>query len=309
MDESREPATSAVPDPPVQYSSWTSKRVGLREDPLFHLGLFLLTFLSMTVMGAVTFSSSTQVLAIFLDGLRFSVPAVLILGSHEMGHYLMCRRYGIPATKPYFLPLPFAFGTLGAVIRIKEPITRRSQLLDVGAAGPLTGFLVAIPFLVYGIPRAVAVGAGEPPGEILYSYPLAVRIAQAWRGVHYTSATVHENPTFMAAWFGLLVTALNLVPIGQLDGGHVLRALVGRRQPLISRMVLGFAIGAALWGGYSWALFSTLAAVFLGLDHPPAEDEDAPLGFTRTAVGLICLIVFALCATLIPVGPEWPHLF
>jgi membrane-associated protease RseP (regulator of RpoE activity) len=239
----------------------------------------------------------------FADGLPFSVPLLLILGTHELGHYVMCRRYGLAATLPYFIPSPFLnlIGTFGALIRIKEPIRDKKSLIDIGAAGPLTGFLVALPFLFYGVSRAKPIGNSQETGTVLFDYPLMVRLAQRWTGTApYTSATVHEHPVFMAAWFGLLVTALNLLPVGQLDGGHVLRAAVGRRQPLVSLIVLALA-ALSLTRGLTWAVFALVTALLVGIRHPPVDDDDAPLGYGRTLLALACLGVFLLCFTLVPI--------
>ena len=137
----------------------------------------------------------------------------------------------------------------------------------------------------------------------MFGYPLAVRIAQDLSGIlRYTSATVHEDPTFMAAWLGLLVTALNLLPIGQLDGGHVLRSVLGRRQPPASLAVLLLALAAALRGGYSWAIFAAIVAGLFGIAHPPVEDDDEPVGTGRLTIALVCLAVFLLCFTMVPLG-------
>lgn len=221
-----------------------------------------------------------------------------------MGHYLMCKRYGLAATLPYFLPFPTMFGTLGAVIRIKEPIRRKALLLDVGAAGPLAGFVMTLPFLFYGVMHPQPATTPPTPETEVFGYPLAVRFAQQWTGMApYTSATVHEDPTFMAAWLGLLVTALNLLPIGQLDGGHVLRAAVGRRQAVVSAVALAFAIGAGFRGGYSWSIFAVIVSVLFGVSHPPVEDDDERLGTGRLTIALVCLAIFMLCFTLVPLGP------
>jgi membrane-associated protease RseP (regulator of RpoE activity) len=220
-----------------------------------------------------------------------------------MGHYLTCKRYGLAATLPYFLPapIPTLIGTFGALIRIKEPIRDRRALIDVGAAGPLAGLAMAIPFLLYGVTRATPLPGASPPGSVLFHYPLAVRIAQTlMHTAPYTSAGVQEHPTFMAAWFGLLVTALNLLPIGQLDGGHVLRAAVGRRQPAISYVVVAGAVLTALRGP-TWAFFAVFAAIFVGIRHPPVENESEPLGAGRVLVALACLAVFLLCFTPVPI--------
>jgi len=271
-----------------------------KEHPLFHLALLVATFLTTTYFGGGVFRQRPG--GGFWDGLAFSVPLLCILGIHELGHYLMCRRYGLAATLPYFLPapIPTLIGTFGALIRIKEPIRSRRALIDVGAAGPLAGFVTAIPFLLYGVTRAEPLRGGSEPGTILFHYPYAIRIAQVLTGAGvYSSAGVREHPTFMAAWFGLLVTALNLLPVGQLDGGHVLRASVGRLQPRISWAVV-VAAAASAFLGPTWAFFAVFASVFVGVPHPPAEDEDVPLDSRRILVALACLLVFLLCFTPVP---------
>jgi membrane-associated protease RseP (regulator of RpoE activity) len=300
MDEQPVDPRFLSPDHPTPHPR--RRRFRIPEHPLFHLALLAATFVTTTLAGALVFNDSRGPLK-FTDGLTFSIPLLLILGSHEMGHYLMCRHYGIAATLPYFIPSPFLnlIGTFGALIRIKEPIRDKKALLDIGAAGPLAGFVVAIPFLFYGVSRATPITPSIAPNTILFNYPAIVRIAQSWTGSgHYTSAMVHENSTFMAAWFGFLVTALNLMPIGQLDGGHVLRAVVGRRQPLISGAVVLLALATAFWGA-TWAAFAVIVAVFLGIRHPPVENDDEPLGTSRMLVALACLAVFALCFSLAPI--------
>jgi hypothetical protein len=224
-----------------------------------------------------------------------------------MGHYGLSRYYGLAATRPYFLPAPTIFGTLGAVIRIKEPIRRKAVLLDVGAAGPLAGFAMTLPFLFYGVQHATPIHTPPTADTQVFGYPLAVRFAQDWTGMsRYTSATVHEDPTFMAAWLGLFVTALNLLPIGQLDGGHVLRAVLGKRQPPVSLGVFVLALASALRGGYSWAIFALIVAVVVGVRHPPVEDDDEPIGTGRLTVALVCLALFLLCFVLVPLGDLGP---
>ncbi len=230
---------------------------------------------------------------------------MIILGVHEAGHYLMCRRYGLAATLPIFLPSPvlfpgfLSFGTFGALIRIKEPIPSKRVLLDVGAAGPLAGFVATIPFLLYGVAHPRPTTGPLTEGTILFDYPLLVRWAQSWTGVEpYTSASIHEHPTFMAAWFGLLVTAMNLFPIGQLDGSHVMRALLGRRQPLAAGAAVAIAVAGAFAGPPIWLVFTAFAVLVMGLVHPPMPDDEAPLDFGRTLVALACVAVFLLCFSL-----------
>lgn len=297
------PPAAATPNPPPRRR-WLPWRFAYAEHPLFHFALLALTFCTTTFAGGLFFSDAAEFSARLEAGLLFSIPAMLILGVHEMGHYWMCRRYGLAATLPYFLPAPTLFGTLGAVIRIKEPIRTKTVLLDVGAAGPLAGFAAALPFLFYGVMHATPIRTAPEAGAQVFGYPLAVRFAQDWTGMaRYTSATVHEHPTFMAAWLGLLVTALNLLPIGQLDGGHVLRAVLGKKQPAVSIAVLGCALAAALRGGYTWAIFAAIVGGLLGVAHPPVEDDDEPIGTGRLTIALVCLAVFLLAATLVPLGP------
>ena len=245
--------------------------------------------------GALTWPALQQ-------GLWFSVPVMIILGTHEMGHYLMCRRYGVPATLPYFLPSPLAFGTFGALIRIKEPIRAKRILLDIGAAGPVAGFFVALPFLFYGVARPAPSTTPLSPGTILFDYPMIVRWAQKWtHTAPYTSASVHEHPVFMAAWFGLLVTALNLLPIGQLDGSHVVRAMLGKRQPWAAGAALVLAVASSFSGMPSWLIFCALVLLLTGFAHPPLEDDDEPLDFGRMLIGLLCVAIFLVCFSPAPV--------
>ncbi|MEP6993408.1 MAG: site-2 protease family protein [Acidobacteriota bacterium] len=264
------------------------------------------TFVTTTLAGGAAFTEGGGPLlgGGFSDGLPFSVPLLLILGIHELGHYAMCRHYGLPATLPYFLPSPFLnlIGTFGALIRIKEPIRQKRVLLDVGAAGPLAGFAAALPFLFYGVAHPRPSTTPLTAGTILFHYPLIVRWAQHWMHVGpYTSASVHEHPTFMAAWFGLLVTSLNLLPIGQLDGGHVLRAAARRRQPVVSAIVAVLAVAAGILGSAIWAVFAVVALAVMGLAHPPVDDDDGPLDFGRTLIALTCVAVFLLCFSLEPI--------
>src|SRR5262249_15031942 len=152
----------------------------------------------------------------------------------------------------------------------------KKALIDVGAAGPLAGFLVSLPFLLYGVTRARPVTGPSPEGTVLFEYPLAGRLAQRLTGAgEYTSTGVHEHPVFMAALFRLLGGPLNLLPVGQLDGGHILRAAVGRRQPAISLGVLALAALTA-YRGMTWAVFALVTALLVGIRHPPVENDDEP---------------------------------
>jgi membrane-associated protease RseP (regulator of RpoE activity) len=302
-----EPRTGFPGDaaPPEARSRWRR----FTSHPLFYLLLFLLTFVTTTLAGGAAFTTKGGWLGSgrFSDGFSFSIPVMTILLVHEAGHYLMCRRYGLASTLPIFLPSPvlfpgfLSFGTFGALIRIKEPIPSKRVLLDIGAAGPLAGFVATIPFLLYGVAHASPTTGALTPNTILFDYPLLVRWAQRWMHVEaYTSASVHEHPTFMAAWFGLLVTAMNLFPIGQLDGSHVMRALLGRRQPLAAGGAAALALAGALAGPPVWLVFAVFATLFMGLSHPPMPDDDEPLDFGRSLVALACVAVFLLSFSLTP---------
>lgn len=294
--------------PPPPFDSpprWEKhRRWRIPEHPLFHLALLLATFATTTIFGGAVFSTGGGPLrgGRFSDGFPFSIPAMTILGVHELAHYAVCRRYGLAATLPYFLPSPLSFGTFGALIRIKEPIPNKRVLLDVGAAGPLAGFVTALPFLFYGVSHARPVTQPMSPGTTLFGYPLIVQFAQDLTGTsRYTSATVHEHAMFMAAWFGMLVTAMNLLPIGQLDGAHVARAALAKRQPLAAFAAIGLALLTAFSGPPIWAIFCGLVALIMGIEHPPMPDDDEPLDFGRTLVALLCVAVFLLCFTPVPI--------
>jgi membrane-associated protease RseP (regulator of RpoE activity) len=296
---------SQAPQPFESPPRWERRpRWRIPEHPLFHLALLAATFVTTTIFGGSAFSEGGPLRGgRFSDGFPFSIPLLLILGIHELGHYVVCRRHGISATLPYFLPapIPSLIGTFGALIRIKEPIRDKRALIEIGAAGPLAGFFAALPFLFYGVTHTRPVAQTlATPGTVLFDYPILVRFAQYLTGAgRYTSAIVHEHPTFMAAWFGLLVTALNLLPIGQLDGGHVLRAAVGRRQPAVSYVVLLLAALSASKGPV-WAFFALVTALFVGVRHPPVENDGEPLPFGHQMLALFCLAVFLLCFTLVP---------
>ena len=280
-----------------------------RERWWLHALLLLLTFATTTYVGAgfaVNFRPGLLPTGGHFGGLvrgalSFSIPLLSILFAHEMGHYLMCRRYGIDASPPYFLPFPSLVGTLGAFIRIRQPIATKRQLFDIGVAGPIAGFVVAIPLLVWGIAHTRPnLNPVLEEGTILFRYPLAVTWAQDLTIGHaFTSEQAVEHPVFVAAWFGLFVTALNLLPIGQLDGGHALYAVLGRRQRQAAWPILGaLALLGLKWPG--WWLWVVIT-LFIGVRHPPVLDEDEPLDGTRLAVAALVLLIFLVCFAPVPI--------
>ncbi|NIM02287.1 MAG: site-2 protease family protein [Acidobacteria bacterium] len=236
-------------------------------------------------------------------GLPFAGWLFAILGAHEMGHYIACRRYRIMATWPYFLPLPvFAFGTIGAVIRIRAPIPDRRALFDVALAGPVAGFVVAMAARVAGVWTAETVPAGIEGGGALFVPPLAAGwIADFLR----PGETLAINGTLAAAWGGFLITALNLFPAGQLDGGHIAYAVSRRTHRLFSRAAIVLAAGSVVYALSLWQ--PPMYLLWLGIllwmrdKHPPVWTESVPLGRARTWLAVAALLLFVACFTLLPV--------
>jgi membrane-associated protease RseP (regulator of RpoE activity) len=239
-------------------------------------------------------------------GLTFSAALLTILTAHEMGHYLACRYYGVRATLPFFIPAPplFLAGTFGAFIKIKSPIPSRRALFDIGLAGPLAGFVALLPIACGGLLTLQAAPAPSGGSGLIFNDPLLFQIIAKLTGANLVDAA--PNPFYMAAWLGLLVTSLNLMPVGQLDGGHGTFAVFGQRvHKLIGRFafitvavmsVLGF-----IWhGSPSGFLYAVLLAVMLKVRHPAPEQME-PLGTARIAVAIITLIVFALSFVPFPI--------
>src|SRR5205085_12096445 len=179
---------------------------------------------------------------VLFDGIAFSLTLMTILLAHEMGHYFACRYYGINASLPYFLPAPTLIGTLGAFIRIRSPIYTRRALFDVGVAGPLAGFAVLLPALILGLLHSKILPGVANRGDFVFGTPLALRLLE-WVFFHGVSvADINLHPVARAAWVGLLATALNLLPIGQLDGGHILYSFFGQTHKLLSRLFVAAII-------------------------------------------------------------------
>jgi len=234
------------------------------------------------------------------QGVTFSACLLAILFTHEMGHYLACRYYKVDATLPYFIPAPpiFLAGTFGAFIKIRSPIPSRRALFDIGLAGPLAGFIIAVPISVIGI-LTVGPPQAAQDGVIFFNDPLLFRLIGKLAGIQL-DPTSPINPFYMAAWIGLLVTSLNLMPVGQLDGGHGTFSLFGARAHyVISRVALVAVVVLALLGFWwhgspSGFLYAVLLAVMMKVPHPePAVME--PLGTKRIIIAIITVIVFALC--------------
>lgn len=231
---------------------------------------------------------------VVLLGLLYAVVLMTILTGHELGHYLTCRRYGLSVTLPYFMPFPTLIGTLGAFIKIKSPIRYKGHLFDIGANGPLTGFALAVPALIVGLAFSKLVPSLPEEGAIVFGEPLAFSLLEGlfFAGAPPGSALV-LHPVAFAGWVGLLVTSLNLLPFGQLDGGHIAYAFIGARTRLLSRALIAAFL---VMGFYFWVGWFLWAAVLLvvGLKHPRVVDEDEPLSRKRRILGLIIIVIFVL---------------
>jgi membrane-associated protease RseP (regulator of RpoE activity) len=235
---------------------------------------------------------------VVVNGATFSASLLAILFSHEMGHYLACRYYGVDATLPYFLPAPpyFVAGTFGAFIKIKSQIPTRRALFDIGLAGPLAGFVVAIPISVIGL--ATITPSTLQGSGIYFNDPLLFRLLAKVLRVNLETSSA--NPYYMAAWIGLLVTSLNLMPVGQLDGGHGTFAVFGERtHKIIGRaafasMALLAVLGFWWHGSPSGFLYTVLLGIMLKVKHPKPPVMET-LGTKRVVIGILTLIVFGLC--------------
>jgi membrane-associated protease RseP (regulator of RpoE activity) len=299
--------------PPV--GAWTPRRK-FRDRVWLHVLLLLLTLATTTGVGALHYASY---LADFADianpmvdwrflarGLWYSLTILAILGCHELGHYFACRYYDVDASLPYFIPAPLLTGTLGAVIRIREPIPTKRMLFDIGIAGPIAGFVVALPTLFVGIALSHLVRVPSDFVGLELGEPLLFRAAEfLFWGVPPDGYSLNLHPMAFAAWFGLLATALNLFPVAQLDGGHISYAVLGRWSTLVTVAMLGVAL-VLTYFSTSWLVWTGLIVLMLlvlGPRHPPVSDEDVPLDQARLYLALFALIMFVLCFTPAPIEP------
>jgi membrane-associated protease RseP (regulator of RpoE activity) len=286
-----------------------------REPRTRYVVLFLLTLATTTMAGVGHYASFASDLGrvtldltttqLILRGLWYSGAVLLILGAHEFGHYFACRYYGIDASLPYFIPLPLVspLGTLGAVIRIRQPIPTKRQFFDVGIAGPIAGFIVLVPvlFLAMAASHVVAIPADFKGVE--FGEPLLFRLAShLFFGTIPEHHSVNLHPAGWGAWFGMLATALNLAPVGQLDGGHVSYAVFGRRSSAITIGTIAVMLGllTVSMGYIVWIALLILMMLTLGPHHPRTPDEAEPLDGRRLAVAAFAVAMFVLCFTPVP---------
>jgi membrane-associated protease RseP (regulator of RpoE activity) len=314
----------------------------LARLPYLHLGLFLATVVTTVTAGGMSHldGEADSLSRLVLGGLPFATALIAILLCHEMGHYLVARSHGVDSTLPFFIPVPFGVGTFGAIIRIRSEIPSRRAVFDIGAAGPFAGFVVAVPLYVWGLahsevrvlgdlalappnpgsPYAVVRGlvhglaGGLSAGEAwsaLWSFGLFERygdslltaaLQRAVVGALPENASVIIHPVAFAAWIGLFITTLNLIPVGQLDGGHVVYGLLGRRGALVvSRLVAWGLFLAGIFLSFNWLVWWVITRFFVGPRHPPSADEE-PLDPPRRLLAYVALGLFALTFIPVPVG-------
>jgi Zn-dependent protease len=251
--------------------------------------------------GDILYKSLTP--SYLLEGLiYFSVPLLLILGIHEMGHYFISKRHKLDTSLPFFIPVPppFILGTLGALIHTREPIPNRKALLDVGISGPICGFIIAIIVSIIGLflmqtDPVYAISNGE---ELTVMYPLLLQGLSNFFAIP-DNAIMH--PTLFAGWVGFFITALNLLPIGQLDGGHIVKAILKDKQKYASwaMVIIIFALSFYYTG---WLIFAFIILFLIGTSHQPPLNEYTPLDKKRKILGLIALIIFIVCFAPIPMS-------
>ena len=281
------------------FFEW-SYNILMKRIPFLHILLFILTIFSTLIVGALQAGADIwKEPGQIYKGLPFSLTLMIILLSHEFAHFFSSRNHGVKATLPYFIPAPNIIGTFGAFIKMKSPIITRKALIDIGASGPIAGFIISVVACIAGLNMSDVVSVSETRGllrlgdSILFSF-----LTGAILGVTPVDQDIMLNPVAFAGWIGLFVTSINLIPVGQLDGGHIAYALLGEKQmrfSVILVVVLAW-LGLFIWEG--WVLWAVLL-VILGVRHPPVIYWEVPLDRKRKLIGGMSLIIFIL--TFIPV--------
>ncbi len=236
-------------------------------------------------------------------GLKYSTSLMAILLAHEMGHYLQARRYGVPASLPWFIPIPSPpMGTMGAVIVQAAGFANRKQIFDIGISGPLAGLALALPITVLGLQDSRVIELARDASGLSFGNPLILEWLAEWRfGPLAAGEDVSLTPLLHAGWVGIFVTALNLIPIGQLDGGHILYCLIGRKAHTVARLLLWFAVGSMfVTGNWSYS-FMVVLLMMMGARHPPTRDDSVPLGRFRQVLGWLTLSFVVIGFTPTPV--------
>ena len=275
------------------------KKVVLRipEIPRINVILFFITILTTLLAGAMmeggdVFTHPMEL----LKGIPFSVTLMLILGTHEFGHYYYAQKHGVDATLPYFIPAPTLIGTFGAFIKINSPITKKSALLQIGAAGPIAGFIIAVPALIIGLTQSTVISLDETfEGMRLGDSILMMGLTGIiFPGLESNQDILLHSVAF-AGWIGLLVTMLNLLPIGQLDGGHIAYAMLGENYENVAKIALLSLIPLSYFS-MNWLIWGALILILMRtIKHPPVMNIHQPLSRQDQKIGFICLAIFILC--------------
>jgi len=272
-----------------------------QERPSYriHVILFVATVFTTLLAGALLEGANPlRNPASIAQGIPFSFTLMIILLTHEMGHYLTAKYYGVSATLPYFIPappVPFLIGTFGAFIRMRSPILRKRAILEIGASGPIAGFVVAIVAVFIGLNLSEVVSE-TPPSTLKLGAPLAFSFLSSLLMEVPEGSDVLLHPVAFAGWIGLFVTALNLIPIGQLDGGHVVYALLGERHKMVSIGMIGVLLLMGFIGWPGWYFWAFLTAI-LGVRHPPMVDPESVLEPKQKLIGWASLVIFVLTFT------------
>ena len=268
--------------------------------PKIHLVLFFLTVFTTLLAGALMEGAKVLENPLeLLKGIPFSFTLMFILGTHEFGHYYYAQKHKVDATLPYFIPAPpflFLIGTFGAFIKIKSPIYRKDALLQIGAAGPIAGFVIAVPALIIGLLLSDVVEKSNIQGALILGDSILMKIL-TWitHPKLMDTQDIMLHPIAFAGWIGLLVTMLNLLPIGQLDGGHVAYAMLGKKQRLIGQIAFIFLIPLSFLS-INWLIWGLLLLILMrSVKHPPIHDIHIPLSDTDKRIGYICLLIFIVC--------------
>lgn len=274
------------------------------SNPVVNVVLFIITVIS--VLLVATLNEGVNLLenpAGVVKGLPFTIAFLAILGTHEFGHYFAARYHGVAVTLPYFIPFPTIWGTFGAFIQLRSPTITRKQLFDVGIAGPLAGLAIAVPVLFIGLKLSTVEALPAAGGFIMEGNSIFYWVAKQivfGQTLPANGMDVFLHPLAWAGWSGLLVTAFNLFPVGQLDGGHVAYVLFGRATKIVGYVVIGLmlVIGYFFWNG--WFFWALMIGLIIGVGHPPPMNELAPVGNGRKMLGYATILIFILLFTPAP---------
>lgn len=278
-------------------------------DSSLNILLAVATFLSTMFMGSTMFGVNPfqDPLNVF-KGLPFTIAIMTVLGAHEFGHYIVSRKRGVQTSLPYFIPFPSVIGTLGAVIKQRSPIPDRKTLFDVGIAGPLLGIIASIIVTAIGLSLPSIALPQEDAQYIEIGTPLLFEAIASISNVKLSEQTI-MHPVAFAGWVGMIVTVFNLLPVGQLDGGHIMRSIMGRKFKYLSiavpflLMVFGiYVVYGMNANGFIWIFWGFFTSLFASAEHPPPLDDTAKLDKKRLFLAAVILILGALCFTPTPFG-------